>query len=69
MEINLCKETKGFPESSIGTEVVCNAGDSCLIPGSGRTPEEGIGYPYGILGLPLWPQLVKSPPAMCETCI
>ena len=63
------KETKDVPDGSIGKEAACNAGDSCLIPGSGRTPEEGIGYPYGILGLSLWPQLVKNPPAICETCV
>ena len=31
-----------------------NAGDPSLIPGSGRSPGERIGYPLSILGLPLW---------------
>ena len=31
----------GFPDS----QLVCNAGDPCLIPGSGRSHGEGIGYP------------------------
>ena len=35
----------GFPGSSAGKESTCNAGDPTLIPGSGRSPEEGIGYP------------------------
>ena len=35
----------GFPDSSIGTESACNAGDPSLIPGSGRSAGEGIGYP------------------------
>ena len=34
----------GFPDDSVGKESVCNAGDPSLIPGSGRSPEEGTGY-------------------------
>ena len=33
----------GFPPSSVGKESACNAGDQGLIPGSGRSPGEGIG--------------------------
>ena len=36
---------KGFPHSSVGKESACNAGDLGLIPGSGRSPREGHGYP------------------------
>ena len=35
----------GFPHSSVGKESTCNAGDPGLIPGLGRSPGEGIGYP------------------------
>ena len=35
----------GFPDSSVGKESACNAGDSGSIPGSGRSPGEGKGYP------------------------
>ena len=35
----------GFPGASDGKESVCNAGDLSLIPGSGRSPGEGNGYP------------------------
>ena len=35
----------GFPDSSVTEESTCNAGDPSLIPGSGRSPGEGIGYP------------------------
>ena len=35
----------GFPASSIGKESVCNAGDPGCIPGSGRSPAEGMVYP------------------------
>ena len=35
----------GFPGSSAGKESACNAGDPSSIPGSGRSPGEGNGYP------------------------
>jgi len=34
----------GFPHSSVGKEITCNAGDHSLIPGSGRSPGEGVSY-------------------------
>ena len=40
----------GFPDSS-GKESTCNAGDPGLIPGLGRSPGEGIGYPLQYSGL------------------
>ena len=33
--------SKGFPGSSAGKELACNAGDLGLIPGLGRPPGEG----------------------------
>ena len=36
---------KGFLGSSAGKESACNAGDHGLIPGLGRSPGEGNGYP------------------------
>ena len=41
----------GFPGSSAGKEFACNAGDPGLIPGSGRSPGEGNGYPAQYSGL------------------
>ena len=41
----------GFPDSSVGKESACNAGDPGLIPGLGRTPGEGKGYPLHYSGL------------------
>ena len=38
-------ETEGFPGGSDGKESTCNAGDPGSIPGSGRSPGEGNGYP------------------------
>ena len=35
----------GFPVWSDGKESACDAGDLGLIPGSGRSPAEGIGNP------------------------
>ena len=35
----------GFPGIAAGKESACNAGDHGLIPGSGRSPAEVIGYP------------------------
>ena len=37
--------SQGFPDSSVGKESVCNTGDPSTIPGSGRSPGEGKGYP------------------------
>ena len=53
----------GFPGSSAGKESACNAGDSSLIPGSGRSAGEGIGYPLQCSWASLVAQLVKNPPA------
>ena len=41
----------GFPCSSAGKESACNAGDLGLIPGLGRSPGEGNGYPLQYSGL------------------
>ena len=40
-----------FPDSSAGKESACNAGDPISIPGSGRSPGEGIRYPLQYSGL------------------
>ena len=39
------EDKEGFPGGSDGTESACNAGDLGLIPGLGRSPGEGNGYP------------------------
>jgi len=51
----------GFSSDSVGKESACNlettsnAGDPSLIPGSGRSPGEGNGYPlqYSCLENPM----------------
>ena len=40
---------KGFPGGSDGKESACNAGDLGSIPGSGRSPEEGMATHSSIL--------------------
>ena len=60
---------KGFPHSSVGKESTCDAGDPGLIPGSGRSAGEGIGYPLQYSWASFVAQLVKNPPAMRETCV
>ena len=52
----------GFPGSSVGEESSCNAGDPGLIPGSGRSVGERIGYPLQNSWASLVAQLVKNPP-------
>ena len=58
-----------FPYSSVDKESTCNAGDPSSIPGSGRSTEEGIGYPLHYSWASLVAQLVKNPPAMQETWV
>ena len=58
----------GFPDSSVGKESTCNAGDPNLIPGLGRSTER-IGYPLQYSWASLVAQLVKNPPAMLETWV
>ena len=62
---------KGFPGSSAGKESACNA-DSWIrflgsIPGSGRSAEEGRGYPLQYSWASLVAQLVKNLPEMWKT--
>ena len=41
----------GFPCGSAGKESTCNVGDLGSIPGLGRSPGEGDGYPLLYSGL------------------
>ena len=58
----------GFPDSSVGKESACNAGDPGSIPGLGNAGE-GIGYPLQYSWASLVAQLVKNLPAMWETWV
>ena len=50
----------GFPHSSVDKESACNAEDPGLIPGSGRSTGEGIGYPLQYSWASIVAQLVKK---------
>ena len=60
---------KDFPGSSAGKESACDAGDPSSIPGSGRSPGEGIGYPLQYSWASLVFQTVKNLPALWETWV
>ena len=50
----------GFPDSSVGKESACNAGDPSLIPRSGRSAGERLGYALQYSWASLVAQLVES---------
>ena len=49
-----------LPDSSVGKESTCNAGDPSSIPESGRSPGDRIGYPLHYSWASLVAQLVKN---------
>ena len=63
-----------FADSSVGKQSTFHAGDPDSVPGLGRYPGEGKGYPFQYSGLQyswasLVAQLVKNLPAMRETWV
>ena len=52
----------GFAGGSGGKESDCNAGDPVSIPGSGRSPGEGKGYPLQQSGLENFMELSWTDP-------
>ena len=59
----------GFPDSSVGKESACNAGEPSSVPGSKRSAGEGTGYPLQYSWVSLVAQLVKDLPEMWETWV
>ena len=59
----------GFLGGSNGKESAWNAGDPSMIPSSGRSAGEGIGYPLQYSWAFVLAQLVKTVPAMRETWV
>jgi len=59
----------GFPDSLVGKESPCSAGDHSSIAGSGRSAGEGIGYPLQYSWASLVAQLIKNPLARRETWV
>ena len=58
-----------LPDSLIGKESACNAGDPGWIPGLERSPGEEIGYRLQYLWSSLVAQMVKHLPAMQEILV
>ena len=58
-----------FPGSSTSKESACDAGRPGSIPGTGRCPGEGIGYPLQNSWASLVVQTVKNLPAVQETWV
>ena len=58
-----------LPDSLIGKESACNAGDPGWIPGLERSPGEEIGYRLQYLWSSLVAQTLKNLPAARETCV
>ena len=73
LRVKYCPNFKGledsFPDGSAGKESTRNAGDPGSIPGSGRSPGEGIDYPLQYSWASLVAQLVKNPAALQETWV
>ena len=65
--------TQGFPDSSVGKESACKAGDPSSIPEPDRLEKEQareeINCPIQYSGTSLVAQLVKNLPAMRETWV
>ena len=69
IEIMKCDLFDSNNDSSVGKESACNAEDPSLIPGSGRSAGEGIGYQLQYSWASLVTQLIKNPPATWETSV
>ena len=50
-KLQFSSTSMGFPGGSADKESACNVGDLGLIPGLGRSPGEGNGYPLQYSGL------------------
>ena len=62
-------DRRGFLDSSVGKESICNAEDPSSMPGLGRSAGEGIGYPLQYSWASLVAQRVRNLPAMGETWV
>ena len=58
-----------LPDSSVGKESACNAGDPGSISGLGISPGEGMGCSLQYSWAFLVAQLVKNPPVMREAWV
>ena len=58
----LLRSQTGFPGGLAGKESTGRAGDHSSIPGLGRSPGEGVGYPFQYSWASLVAQTIKNPP-------
>ena len=68
---DLCDNSQrmGFPSSSVGKEITCNAGGPSSTPGSGRPIRERLDYPLQYSWGSLVAQLVKDLPAIQDALL
>ena len=69
IQSGISHDVLGFTHSSVGKESTCNAGDPGSIPGLGRSPGEGICYPFHYSWASLVAQLVNNSHAIQETWV
>ena len=69
MDKDTLQHCSDFPDSAVGKEAACNAGEPESIPGSGRSSREGIGYPLQYSWTSFVAHLLKNPPTMRETWV
>ena len=74
LQLQFCKWVEpiyqGFPDSSVGKESACNAGDPGSIPGSERSAGEGISYPLQhSWGFPWWLSWLKESDCTAEDLV
>ena len=67
--LNIVAILKDLPGNSAGKESACNAGDPSSIPGSARSPGEGVDYPIQNSWASLVAQMVENMPAVWETWV
>ena len=60
---------EGFPGSSAGKESACKTGDPGSTPGLGKSPGEGLGYPFQYSWASLVAQMVRNPPTVQENWV
>ena len=68
-ESKVVRTNVAWPDSSVGKEPTCNAGEPGSIPGSGRSAGEGIGCPPQYSWASLVAQLVKNLPPIQENWV
>ena len=69
LQLDIHRSKMDFPDSSVGKESACIAGDPHWIPRSGRSAGERIGYPLQFSWASMVAQLVENLPAMWETWV